>query len=175
MNDAERIFNAFWDSSPPLKLLKQALTRYWKSNNRKFIKGLDGRKIFTRSEHSLVNYLFQSAGIICMKQAMVLWDKWIREEGIDAHQVIHYHDEAQAEDWYSNVITHSASSVEDLRSKFGGVITTKPKEEAGIYTAKYCRSGELGVLSIVEAGKHFNLNVELGAEYKIGHNWSDTH
>ena len=37
------------------------------------------------------------------------------------------------------------------------------------------RYAELAVKSVIEAGKHFNLNVPLDAEAKIGMNWSGTH
>jgi len=35
--------------------------------------------------------------------------------------------------------------------------------------------GQFAVASIVEAGKVFNLNCPLDAEYKIGNSWADTH
>ena len=35
--------------------------------------------------------------------------------------------------------------------------------------------GKLAVDSIVEAGEHFKLRVPLGAEYRVGKNWAETH
>lgn len=35
--------------------------------------------------------------------------------------------------------------------------------------------GELGVKSIVQAGKHFKLNCPLDGEYKVGNNWAEVH
>ena len=35
--------------------------------------------------------------------------------------------------------------------------------------------GKLAVESIKEAGEHFNLRVPLGAEYRVGKNWAETH
>lgn len=35
--------------------------------------------------------------------------------------------------------------------------------------------GEIAKQSLKEAGKHLKLNVELDGEYKIGHNWAETH
>jgi len=64
----QKIFDAFWEASAPLLMLKERLTQYWKTTGqKKFILGLDNRKINTRSEHALLNSLFQSAGIICAK------------------------------------------------------------------------------------------------------------
>jgi DNA polymerase I-like protein with 3'-5' exonuclease and polymerase domains len=35
--------------------------------------------------------------------------------------------------------------------------------------------GKLAVESIKEAGEHFNLRVPLGAEYRVGKSWAETH
>ena len=82
----ERIFTAYWDAAAPLAALKEALTRYWETRGgKKFILGLDGRKIMTRSKHSLVNALFQSAGVICAKRSMVYQDIAFRERNISVN------------------------------------------------------------------------------------------
>ena len=100
--EAEKIFEDFWNASLPLKILKERVTRYWKTKGRKvFIKGIDGRKLMTRSEHSLLNVLFQSTGAIVMKRQMVLYMRKLRDLGlysnpfrdneVKAAQMIHYH------------------------------------------------------------------------------------
>lgn len=111
-----------------------------------------------------------------MKQAMVLWDEWVKKEGLKASQVIHYHDEAQAEVHKSQVQFKKFGSEDEARSftdkdrVWSGVI----QAEKGFFRA-YSRAGELGVLSIREAGNHLGLNVELDAEYMVGKTWADTH
>jgi|TARA_R100000329_G_scaffold75635_1_gene65275 DNA polymerase I-like protein with 3'-5' exonuclease and polymerase domains len=35
--------------------------------------------------------------------------------------------------------------------------------------------GKIAVDSIIEAGEHFRLRVPLGAEYRVGKNWAETH
>lgn len=99
------VHEAFWNAALPLAELKKNLERYWESiGQRKFILGLDGRKIPTRSKSALINYLFQSAGVICTKRAAVIHDRVLRARGllcdfwIDdwrtktyAQQLIHYH------------------------------------------------------------------------------------
>lgn len=90
----EELHKAFWESNTALCSLRDNLVKYWKTRGKsKFIIGLDGRKVFTRSEHSLINTLFQSAGAIVMKHAMVLMEDWVAEHGYDeaAHGLIRYH------------------------------------------------------------------------------------
>ena len=111
-----------------------------------------------------------------MKQAMVLWDQWVKQEKLNAAQVIHYHDEAQSEVHKSEVefkkfdSKEEAEAFEDKEKIWSGVIET----EKGFFRA-YSRAGELGVLSIREAGKVLGLNVLLDADYMVGKNWSTTH
>lgn len=105
------VFNAFWQAANPLKLLKDKLKIYWETTGqKKFILGIDGRKVPTRSSHSILNSLFQSAGVICAKRAMVIHESKLKDHGlwIDffkddwknkqyCQQMIAYHDEAQLE------------------------------------------------------------------------------
>lgn len=62
-----------------------------------YLIGLDGRKLLIRSKHSALNTLFQGAGAIVMKVSMILLDKWVRENELDALKVGDFHDEGQAE------------------------------------------------------------------------------
>lgn len=101
----KQVHTAFWQSASPLADLKSKLEEYWeKIGQRKFILGLDGRKIPTRSKSALINYLFQSAGVICTKRAAVIHDRMLRARGLlcdfwrddwrtksYAQQLIHYH------------------------------------------------------------------------------------
>ena len=59
------------------------------------MKGLDGRKLFVRSEHSALNTLLQGAGAIVMKKALVIFNEYIKD--MDAHFVCNVHDEWQVE------------------------------------------------------------------------------
>ena len=67
------------------------------ANKRGWLRGLDGRKLPVRSEHSALNLLMQSTGAILMKQATVSLMKAIDTEGLDAKLVLHVHDEVQLE------------------------------------------------------------------------------
>lgn len=102
VEDAEKWFNQFWEGNTALRELKDALEvafkrRYSKKTKRSFVKGLDGRKLWIRSKHALVNTLFQSSGSICVKTAFCFVWTWIQEEGLDAWPVIMYHDEFEWE------------------------------------------------------------------------------
>lgn len=108
---ATQIFDAFWEAAKPLALLKENLTTYWETTGcRSFILGIDKRKIPTRSKHALVNSLFQSAGVINAKRAMVIHDRKLKKEGLlvdfftedfknkmFCQQMVAYHDESQLE------------------------------------------------------------------------------
>lgn len=87
----------FWEVNVGLKELKARLIAEWERRDKQFIPGLDGRLIQTRSEHSLLNSLFQSAGAIVMKYATVLAEAKAKQEQLDARPLIRYHDEEQWE------------------------------------------------------------------------------
>jgi len=173
--EGERLFNAFWDKNWSLRELRDNLHRYWVAKDKKFILGLDGRKVMTRSAHSLINTLFQSGGIICMKEAMILWYDWVKDEGLDAHQVIHYHDEAQAEVDGNLIEFKVYNTIEEAKAFTDDRIWSGIIEEGDKIYRGYSRAGELGVLSIREAGKRLGLSVPLDAEYCIGRTWAQTH
>jgi len=67
------------------------------AKKRGWLRGLDGRKLPVRSEHSALNLLMQSTGAILMKQATVNLMEAIDTEGLDAKLVLHVHDEVQLE------------------------------------------------------------------------------
>lgn len=110
MYTGQLVFDAFWEAAKPLALLKERLHDFWVKTGKKYILGIDGRKVPTRSPHAILNSLFQSGGVICAKRAMVIYDDLIEEEGLAVdffvddwknksfvQQMIAYHDEAQLE------------------------------------------------------------------------------
>ena len=143
--EAEVIYDKFWETNPALSKLKDSLNTEWLLNNKTYITALDGRKIWCRSEHSLVNALFQSAGAILMKYSMVIADHRIGKSftyGSDEPiGLIRYHDE---EIW-----------------------------ECSLGDSEWV--GGIGVKSIVEAGEYMKLNVPLAADYSVGDSWADVH
>jgi len=96
--DGQKYYDAFWEKYKPLELFKQDLTKAWESRGGKkggFIRGIDGRKLHARSQHSLVNLMFQNAGSVVVKVAGLFIDKW--SSHLDSHQLIFYHDEYEYE------------------------------------------------------------------------------
>lgn len=105
--EAKKMYNDFWDSMPALKQLKENLENYWVDTGKRYIEAIDGRKIKTRSAHSLLNFLFQGNGAIMSKWSAVriaeqfesqglLGDPFKHtEEDVKVWQMILYHDEVQ--------------------------------------------------------------------------------
>ena len=58
-------------------------------------RGIDGRKIYVRSQHASLNTLLQGCGAIVMKQAMVNLHELIKLNTVDAQFVANIHDEWQ--------------------------------------------------------------------------------
>ncbi len=78
----QQIYDTYWEVAKPLALLRDAVTSWWNTRGeKKYIPGLDGRKINTRSQHALLNSLFQSAGVICAKRTMLIQDRLTKERG----------------------------------------------------------------------------------------------
>lgn len=76
------VFEAFWEAAAPLARLKEKLAEFWKKTGNKYILGIDGRKVPTRSAHAILNSLFQSGGVICAKRAMVIYDDLLEQENL---------------------------------------------------------------------------------------------
>jgi DNA polymerase I len=76
---------------PTLPTLRKDLKH--KLDTRGYLLGLDGRKLFTDSAHKALCLLCQGGEAITMKRFIVLMDEAIKREGIDAYQVMWYHDE----------------------------------------------------------------------------------
>ena len=82
----------FFSNLPALKKLRD---RVQQASNRGFLKGIDGRKIYVRSQHASLNTLLQGCGAIVMKQAMVNLHELIKLNVVDAQFVANIHDEWQ--------------------------------------------------------------------------------
>lgn len=133
----------FLAALPAFKRLLDAVKRAAKK--RGYVKAIDGRKIYIRSEHSALNFLLQSCGAIIMKQALVNYHDILAEKGLvhgeDYRQVLWVHDEFQVE--------------------------CKPGLEKIV--------GQAMVDGIRQVGDQLELRCPLDGEYKIGKNWADTH
>lgn len=139
----KRIRNKFLRAMPALKRLIDDVQATVKS--RGWLKGIDGRKLHVRSQHSALNTLLQSAGAIVMKQATVqLWNDLEAMGfvfGREVGQLAHIHDEFQ--------------------------LAVKEGLETVV--------GETAVQSIRKAGQFFGFRCPLDGEYRVGRNWAETH
>lgn len=186
----QKIFDAFWEASQPLADLKERLTQYWKTiGQKKFILGLDGRKINTRSEHALLNSLFQSSGIIGAKRTMVYQEKLMTEQGIladfwvddwkrksYAQQIMHAHDEAQFE-ITKDLINWKMFSDEKECKDF---IKENPDwvgpghSERG-YFAAFSPMNKIVREAVELTNEHYKLRVPLAVDPQYGRNWAECH
>lgn len=112
---------------------------------RKWLRGLDGRKVYTRAAHAALNTLLQSAGALIMKRALVILDNNLQAKGLvpgrDYEFSANVHDEWQ--------------------------IDTAPEHAEAV--------GQTAAEAIRLAGEAFNFACPLAGNYTIGDNWADTH
>jgi hypothetical protein len=112
---------------------------------RDWLKGIDGRAVPVRSQHSALNTLLQSAGSIAFKTATVLLRRELSTQGfvvpVDWWPAAHVHDEVQliAKEGIANEL------------------------------------GMLAVQSVRRAGERLGFRCPLDGEYKVGKNWAETH
>ena len=90
----KRLKDSFLKATPALADLKYNVAQ---SASKGYITGLDGRKVYIRSEHAALNSCLQSSGAVIMKQALVILDKFATQWKLDYRIVGQIHDEFQVE------------------------------------------------------------------------------
>ena len=135
----------FGERIPELDLFRKDILDKLKEKG--YIKGLDGRKLFCRSEHGALNTVLQSAGALIMKKALAIADTDLTLDGlrpgIDYEFILNVHDEFQLE------VTNDQIVVDKVR----GVLEN----------------------SIIQAQEFFNFPCPMKMNSQIGLNWSLTH
>ena len=86
---AKKKIKSFWKTNVGIAELKESLEHEYEKKG--YIQGLDGRPLYIRSRHKLLNTLIQNAATVVFKQWMVLC--WLHEEEDMATQILAYHDE----------------------------------------------------------------------------------
>jgi hypothetical protein len=190
LEEAQVIFDTFWKQAFPLKQLKEKMQQYWETTGqKKYLLGLDGRKLPIRSKGNVINTAFQSAGVICAKRAMVIHERKLKEAGLYVdffrddwknsnfcQQLIAYHDEAQLEICKQQVTWKKFASEEECKAfKEAGKVWSDPVHNDKGWFRGYCLAGELATIAVRESGEYYNLNVELSAGYMLGTNWGTCH
>jgi DNA polymerase I-like protein with 3'-5' exonuclease and polymerase domains len=84
----------FLKQTPALGKLMSIVSKYAVKG---WVPGLDGRKIWVRSEHAALNSLLQGAGAIVMKKALVIFNDKIKLNKWPVKLVANVHDEFQFE------------------------------------------------------------------------------
>ncbi len=185
VDEAQKLIDAFWDSMLPLKMLRDKVVEYWISTGKKYIKGIDGRKLYARSEHSLLNLLFQGGGVICAKYTTVAWFNLMERQGlqvdcfagdVDVCGMIEMHDEAQAFA-KKNLISFKTFDTKEAAEE----AAAKDVNASSVGHAKkwyYCPENTVSKclmesLNILQ--KNLALNVPLGVEWIVGRNWLECH
>ena len=92
--DGAVLKDKFLKQTPALARLLSTVSRYAAKG---WVPGLDGRKIWVRSEHAALNSLLQGAGAIVMKKALVLFNDKIKLNKWPVKMVANVHDEFQFE------------------------------------------------------------------------------
>lgn len=190
-NDQESkdIVDGFWNTAIALKEFKEKALKYWESTDKKFVPAIDGRKIFVRSPHSILNALFQSAAVIYAKYATVLLMEKIEKihkVSIDPFiskpliiSMIEYHDEV---DMYADpvffkfeVFNTKEEAEIFVRDWNGEQLSAIGHSAKGYYICLPNIISKETVNSMREIEDMFKINVPMGMEYMLGRTWYDCH
>ena len=133
----------FLDAIPGLEPLINAVKLKVRSSGR--LRGLDGRPIFCKAEHSSLNYLLQSAGAILSKRWVVVAQDMFDSAGltynVDYTRCAYVHDEQQL-----SVVPQEVDRIKLLLEN-----------------------------SAPEAGRYYNFRVPITATADHGETWASTH
>nr|DAW26013.1 MAG TPA: DNA POLYMERASE [Caudoviricetes sp.] len=155
--DGKKLKAKFLKNTPAIKKLsstiKDTLAPYdvsarCRRYKRKWLKGLDGRKLHVRSLHSALNLLLQSAGALICKRWTTRTEERLQELGLkhswdgDYCLMAWIHDEIQ--------------------------VACRTKEIAEIVV----KEAQLAVRDVQE---EFKFRIQLDTEGKIGRNWAECH
>ena len=92
--DGRRVKEKFLRHTPSLRSLREKVDGVAK---KRWLRGLDQRKILIRHPHAALNTLLQGAGACVMKYALTLLEEYVIKKRIKAYPVVNVHDEFQYE------------------------------------------------------------------------------
>lgn len=151
--DAKRYHEAYWKANKSVKDLEEALARYWEyEGKKKYIKGLDGRKVLIRKKSALVNTLIQSSASILMDYAACWMDAKLGGIVLDKAGKPCY--------TYKG---HTVRRVIFMHDEYVFECDPDIAEEVA----------KLGEESIRAAGRYYKLKVPLESTGCIGKDWSE--
>lgn len=187
--ESKIFYNNYWEAVPALKSLKDKLEFYWEHKwDKKYIVSLDGRKILSKSKHSLLNYLFQSSGVIFAKYVEVIFFEMLEKQSfkinpfkdvVDICNMCSYHDEMnlmvkdglflrkefntdkEAKEYIKININENLS---DITHKDGKFLVYLPNHIVKILDK-----------AVMKTEKLLKLRVDMGYEWAVGDTWEDVH
>lgn len=189
-SEAKALYDAYWEAVKPLSDLREEVGKVWKRRGSKYVVGIDGRKINTRSQHSLLNALFQSGGVINAKYTTVFLFEWLEDRGykcdpflyqdLDCCGMIEYHDECQLAVNPKLIELKKFETEEDYKDFLSSWKGEQLGSETTLRSGKICIAmpsviSEAVQYGIDQAEKHTNLKVALGFEYVVANNWYNCH
>jgi DNA polymerase I-like protein with 3'-5' exonuclease and polymerase domains len=92
--EGAKLRKEFLSKTPALQKLLEKVSIY---GTKGYVPGLDGRKVWVRSEHAALNSLLQSAGAIVMKKALCIFYDKVKANKWPVKLVANVHDEMQIE------------------------------------------------------------------------------
>ena len=112
----------FLDNTPALAELRDRVAQ---AAGRGYLRGLDGRRLWIRSEHAALNTLLQSAGAVVMKKALDIFVEYADRWKLDYKLLGSIHDEYQIQ-------------AADKDAKNVGYLMVESIKAAGIYFKMRC-------------------------------------
>jgi hypothetical protein len=128
------MIDKFMDELPSLANLINKVKGF--AERHKFLPSIDNRKIRVRTwegkvlVHTALNCLLQANGSIVVKRAMIIADEEIKKRGLDAFQIIFYHDEL------------AYDSAEDCAEEVGQIMVESFKKAGEFYNLNIPLTGE---------------------------------
>lgn len=187
--ESKIFYNNYWEAVPALKSLKDKLEFYWEHKwDKKYIVSLDGRKILSKSKHSLLNYLFQSSGVIFAKYVEVIFFEMLEKRGfktnpfkdvVDICNMCSYHDEMNLmvkdglflrKEFNTNkeakeyIKVNTNENLSDITHKDGKFLVYLPNDIVKILDK-----------AVMKTEKLLKLRVDMGYEWAVGDTWEDVH
>ena len=183
----KQLFNEYWEAVPALKELKANLETYWKSTGNKYIMGLDGRRLVTRSKHSLINVLFQSGGAVVAKWSTVRIAQRMEEMGmlgnpfeytekdLKVWMMTAVHDEVQYAVHPKLMKIKNFSSDNEAKAGMEDGCSAIGHGSKGSYLGYKTPVIDCIDLGIKEACKELETRTQMGFEWIPGANWAQCH
>lgn len=130
-----KLKESFLEAIPSLNNLITKCKKFAEKHG--YLPSIDNRKIYLRRDvngrvltHTALNALLQANGSIVVKRAMVIANEEIANRGLDAHQIIFYHDELDYE------------CSEEVAEEVGQIVADAMKKAGEFYNLNIPLAGE---------------------------------